>query len=269
MFQVVQFQADNHCYVQPEPETLQMPFTPAHTALVLPFLRSKYCSATALIIGSMAPDFEYFFTMNDKSSHGHTFAGIFYFDIPVVIFIGFVFHRFVKVNLINNLPAFLQRKLNDLKRFQYEHYLKGHWPAFIGSAIIGSMSHLLWDSFTHPDTFIVNNFEIYKTIVPLHGARYPLYYALQVASSYIGLFIVILYILFKPQEKEAIVIKPTILYWCIVIFIGLLIFFIRFYWLPRQLNLVVGVISSITALSVALVIAGRIPFRQLIIEDNG
>ncbi|SEF46838.1 protein of unknown function [Flavobacterium urumqiense] len=40
-----------------------MPFTFSHPAIILPFLKNKKLSATALIIGSMSPDFEYFFRM--------------------------------------------------------------------------------------------------------------------------------------------------------------------------------------------------------------
>ncbi len=43
-----------------------MPFTFAHPAAVLPFMKkqSKYISVTALILGSMAPDFEYFYILD-------------------------------------------------------------------------------------------------------------------------------------------------------------------------------------------------------------
>lgn len=245
-----------------------MPFTPAHTAIVLPFLRSRYVSATALIIGSIAPDFEYFFTMDDKASHGHTLTGIFYFDIPVTIFLAFVFHRFVKVNLINNLPYFLQRKFYDLKEFDFEDYFKKHWMIFILSAIIGIGSHLFWDSFTHLNTFIVKNLPIYDTIVPYRGARYPLYYALQMISSYVGLFIVLIYVLLKKPDKSPILNEPKIWYWLILVLITGIVFFLRFYWLPHTLNLVHGVISGVTGLCIALVIAGRIPFYSSLSKET-
>ena len=53
-----------------------MPFTPAHTALVLPFIQKRYLSATGLIAGSVAPDFEYFFKMSTNGVHGHTIPGL-------------------------------------------------------------------------------------------------------------------------------------------------------------------------------------------------
>ena len=89
-----------------------MPFTPAHTAIILPLLRfdNRYVSSTALIIGSMAPDFEYFLKFSVDSKFSHTWSGVLYFDIPVVIFLALIFHGVVKNNLIHNLPRWLQQK---------------------------------------------------------------------------------------------------------------------------------------------------------------
>ena len=64
-----------------------MPFTFSHPAIVLPLLKlsPKYISASAVIIGSMAPDFEYFIRMRLQQVHGHNLAGAFFFDLPVAI----------------------------------------------------------------------------------------------------------------------------------------------------------------------------------------
>jgi len=237
-----------------------MPFTPAHPAIVLPLLRSKYFSATALIVGSMAPDFEYFFKMDVNGEHGHTLGGIFYFDLPVTLFLAFVFHRMVKDNLINNLPSFLQTKFSDVKQLDFENYLRKHWVIFITSAILGSLSHIFWDSFTHLKGFFVQHLDFYKgTVVPFDGVKYPLYYALQHLSTYTGLTILFVYIIcIKPKTIK--MAKPHLSYWIILIVTSLLILFLRFYWLPETFNLVTAVVSSITSLCIALIIAGQIRF---------
>ena len=84
-----------------------MPFTAAHPALVLPFIKGnpRFISASGLIAGSLAPDFEYFFKLSVNGVHGHTIWGLLYFDIPVAAFLAVVFHAVVKNNLIDNLPA--------------------------------------------------------------------------------------------------------------------------------------------------------------------
>ncbi len=208
----------------------------------------------------MAPDFEYFLTMSDQSSHGHTLPGIFYFDVPVTLLTAYLFHRFVKLNLINNLPFFIQRKFYALKVFHFEAYLKKHWLLFVSSAILGAASHLFWDSFTHPHTWAERNLSIYETVIPFHGARYPLYYALQVFSSYFGLALLMVYFVYMKPSTSAELVKPSVWYWLLLIALGGAVFFLRFYLKPGSFNFVLSVISSISALSVALIVAGLFHF---------
>jgi len=130
-----------------------MPFTFAHPAIVLP-LKIKWkdhFNLTALVLGSMAPDFEYFVKMRIESKIGHSFIGFIVFDLPLVIIISLVFHFIVKNTLILHLPE----KVNSFIRQDKEDSLfkKGKWfrgiLIFIYSAIIGMFSHTLWDAFTH------------------------------------------------------------------------------------------------------------------------
>ena len=61
-----------------------MPFTLSHPAVVLPFARWKLI-LSALVIGSMTPDFEYFIDIvtDHDVQIGHSISGIFLFCIPV------------------------------------------------------------------------------------------------------------------------------------------------------------------------------------------
>ena len=67
-----------------------MPFTLSHPALVLPlnFLPRNWISITGLVIGSMAPDLQAFFTDDADKSQTHTWWGILYFCIPVSLVLG-------------------------------------------------------------------------------------------------------------------------------------------------------------------------------------
>ena len=80
-----------------------MPFTAAHPAIVLPLIKRnpRMVSATGLIAGSLAPDFEYFLKLSVNGVHGHTLWGLIYFDIPVAAFLAVLFHALVKNNLID------------------------------------------------------------------------------------------------------------------------------------------------------------------------
>lgn len=82
-----------------------MPFTFCHPAIILPLTKisRNRLSATGLIIGSMSPDFEYFIKMRLESVHGHSFSGLFYFNLPLTLLLVFVFHLLVRDALILNL----------------------------------------------------------------------------------------------------------------------------------------------------------------------
>lgn len=131
-----------------------MPFTFAHPAVVLPLkqVKPRWFSLTGLVAGSMAPDFEYFFKVYATSTVSETLTGIFTFNLPVAIVISLLFHMLVRDPLITHLPAPYDRRFSGFTRFNFLRYLKKHPGRFIGSAIIGIVSHLLLDVLTSPDT---------------------------------------------------------------------------------------------------------------------
>jgi hypothetical protein len=247
-----------------------MPFTPAHSAIILPFIRSRYFSATGLIIGSLSPDFEYFFKMSVSGLHSHTKAGLFYFDLPVTIMLAIVFHQIVKDNFIRNLPLFLQRRFQDTMQLNFLDYLKKNWLIFLTSALIGAASHIFWDSFTHNNRFFVRQFaEIYQsTSVPFQGANYPLFYVLQQVSTAVGMTIVTLYILFKKPVHEATLVAPKISYWLLVFAIGVAVLRIRFFIHSADYNLGNVVVSGISGLLVGVVCCGFINFKNDILYQK-
>ncbi|HEY5750434.1 MAG TPA: DUF4184 family protein [Chryseolinea sp.] len=242
-----------------------MPFTPAHPALVLPLIRWRYVSATALIIGSMAPDFEYFFKMSVNGSHGHTLWGALYFDLPVTFLLAWLFHAVVKRNAIHNLPGFLQRKFQDTLALDFGAYLKSHLAIFIVSALAGTASHILWDNFTHNDGYFAGIIPAYKTVfIPYDGVRYPLFYALQNISSGVGLTIVLLYLLVKkPTDNAATTLYiPKVDYWALLAVITLAVVALRFWIKSSDYHLGNAVVSTVSGLLVALVLCGWINFKN-------
>jgi hypothetical protein len=242
-----------------------MPFTPSHTALVLPLVRinPRYVSATGLIIGSMVPDFEYFFRLSPDAEYGHTLAGLLYFDLPVSVLLALLFHQVVKHNLISHLPSFLQARLQPLRQLSFVTYLKTHALVFIVSALAGAASHLFWDAFTHNDGYFVQHLSFYhKRYVPYEGVRYPLWYALQNISTLVGLTILLIYLVcLKP--KPGTIHTPTFWYWPFVLAVAVLVVGLRFEFDPDQANIGNLVIASISGLCLAVVLAGIIPFRTV------
>ena len=85
-----------------------MPFTFAHPAIVLPLhaLQRRCFSLTALVAGSLSPDFEYFLRMQIHSSHIHTLWGLLYFDLPLGLILAFLFKKNVNHTRLANIDGF-------------------------------------------------------------------------------------------------------------------------------------------------------------------
>jgi hypothetical protein len=241
-----------------------MPFTPAHAAIVIPFLKinQRYVSATGLVIGSLAPDFEYFFKFSVDSNYSHTLLAILYFNIPVSMILALSFHNVVKRNLISNFPSFIQQKFLPLRPFHFSEYLRKHPFVFIISAAFGALSHIFWDAFTHNDAFFVRELSFYKdAFVPYRGARYPLWYALQHISTVVGLLVVSFYVLMRPNEKSMTT-KPDFRYWVFVTLITTLAVVVRFSIKSADFNPGNIVVSIISGFCIAVFVCGLIRFNK-------
>lgn len=240
-----------------------MPFTPSHAAIVLPFFNIKRLSATALVVGSMAPDFEYFFKFNVESYVSHTWWGILYFNLPVVLLLSWVFHTHVKQNLINNLPPFLQKKFQDTLAFDFKAYIKTNWFWFFISGGIGAASHLFWDSFTHAHGFFARELPFYKgTFLPFNGVRYPLFYVLQHTSTMVGLVVLTIHVFLKRSAFPFNPTQPTLRYWFILAVFVVVATTIRFAIYSADYNIGNLVVSSISGLCIGLIILGWFPFTD-------
>lgn len=153
-----------------------MPFTAAHTVAVLPFVKSRKLSATALVAGSMSPDFEYFIRIDVLGIWGHDIPGIFVFDLPMTLALVVIFHTVVKHKLITNLPLFLQRRFGHLKELSLRRDVFDRPLTFVICACAGALTHVVWDGFTHNGGYFVKTFKhLYGgTTVSVDGVNYPL-----------------------------------------------------------------------------------------------
>jgi hypothetical protein len=75
-----------------------MPFTLSHTLAIYPFRKfcGKYLSFSGLFMGSMVPDFEFFFRVTLYAVWSHTFWGVFLFDLPLALLLLLIFHQWTK-----------------------------------------------------------------------------------------------------------------------------------------------------------------------------
>lgn len=226
-----------------------MPFTFSHPAIVLPlaYLPKRWFSMTGLVIGSLAPDFEYFIRMKISSVYSHTIAGLFWFDLPLVIVLSFLFHNIVRNSLIDNLPLFLKSRFIVFKSLNWNLYFKKNSSVVIISILIGSFSHLFWDNFTHKHGYFVERISLLSKDVSLFGSEIPILKILQHSSTFIGALIIVFAIYKLPKQNE-ISIQINFNYWIVLILISIVIVSIKLLTsltIKQYGNLIVTVISAI------------------------
>ena len=181
-----------------------MPFTFSHPAIVLPatYLPKKYYSLSALIIGSMTPDFEYFIRMKDYSKYSHTWEGLFWFDVPLGLALLFTFHNVVRNTLIEYLPFSLNIRFSVFDKFNWNTYFRKNIIVVLISLIIGIASHLFWDSFTHDGGYFAETLPILKD--KLNILNYHIYGStlFQYISTVIGGMVMLVFIFKMPEGRN-------------------------------------------------------------------
>ncbi len=129
-----------------------MPFTVAHTGIVLPLKkwRPHWFSLSGLMAGAMAPDLIYFLLLNTAHrGFSHSWSGLFIFDIPAGLAFAFAFHYLFKYHFIINLPSTLAQRLSGLAEADFTPRSGRAWVVLIYSVTLGVLTHFGWDSFTH------------------------------------------------------------------------------------------------------------------------
>ena len=233
-----------------------MPFTFAHPSIILPLrhLNQRLYSLTGLIIGSMAPDFEYFVRMKVQSTYSHTIAGIFWFDLPLGIVLAFLYHNIARNSLIQNLPGVIRKHLIGFTRFDWTNAFHKNWPVILLSIIVGASSHLLWDAFTHSTGYFVTHMHFLQTNIFVTGHSFPVFKLLQHASTLIGLSVILFFLLGLPSEHDPVSINTNKYYWLIVMSITTFILIIRMVALHRIGNYGDLIVSVITGTIVAIIL---------------
>lgn len=203
-----------------------MPFTGSHPAIILPLLRLRIFSFSGLIMGSMVPDFEFFLRLDVHIVYGHSLLPIFWLNIPTALFCITIYHSLIRNVLIVNLPVYFQRKFQPFLNFNWFGYLKSNFFKVILSIIIGNLSHLFWDQFTHSYGLFVNIFSYSE----IRYYQIPLYDLLQYLFSILGAISILYFISKMPNFdcKKQLTTKKLLPYWITIITITLLVYFLRY-----------------------------------------
>lgn len=162
-----------------------MPFTLSHPAAAIPFLRTPLVPS-ALVIGCMAPDFEYFLHFAPEGGFGHTLAGAFVFDLPAAFVVLWLFHAYAKDPLYRWLPESVRRRIH-LGPAALPVKNGSQFALVLLSILVGIATHILWDSFTHPNFWPYQHWQfLHRTFdFPVYGSMEYLR-VLQHASTILG-----------------------------------------------------------------------------------
>lgn len=192
-----------------------LPFTFSHPAAVLPlaFIKKKWISVTGLVIGSLTPDFEYFFRMQQDSYYSHSLRGIFWFDLPLALLLVYLFNYLIKKELIENLPQFLNRRFSKFIYPGRNLNSRKDLLFVLISLLIGITSHIIWDKLTHKSMSLIDEQEHYTVFWEV--------------NSIAGAIIIAAAVLKMPQGKKTQ--KSNIfIYWLLILSITLAFIYIRF-----------------------------------------
>jgi hypothetical protein len=162
-----------------------MPFTISHAAAVLPLRRFTRLPLAALMIGSLSPDFLYFIPWH-TGLMTHNFPALFWFCWPSGLALWFLFVRVVEAPTLALLP--------DDWRARFTPSEKRITPGLLTrtsiAVILGAATHVIWDSFTHGNTPVVDALPFLRvTVFEIGGYALPLYKLLQHLSTLFGLVV--------------------------------------------------------------------------------
>jgi hypothetical protein len=163
-----------------------MPFTfLSHQAAVLPLKMAapRRFSGTALALGSMAPDLEYFVRLRPHRAISHTLAGQIVFCLPVTLALLWLVVGVIARPLALHLPDCGGFHLRDYRVVARKRFTASFWLIAALSALVGSFSHIAWDSLTHEHGWGVRHLPALRTEVPLLHHRVPLHRLLQHGST--------------------------------------------------------------------------------------
>jgi len=240
-----------------------MPFTLSHPFAIIPLARYRLVFS-ALVVGSLSPDFLYFINLAPQGQFGHTVLGCFLFCLPIGMLVLWVFHALLKWPIITLLPHALQERLvGPAHGFSF---LPGaRFLLVMGSILIGAFTHILWDSFTHEYGWAVYLLPFLNyPVIALNTKTLPLFKLLQHSSTVVGsgliLFCLIRWMNQAAREDVSQELRRSAKYklsWSVILIIGATIFGAVSVWWgtdgvdnPRELSLrlsrfVIGVLSGL------------------------
>jgi hypothetical protein len=217
-----------------------MPFTISHTAVVLPFSRllARWRLLSATVIGAMVPDFRIFF-LGVPRVETHSAVSLVTFCLPVGLITYWVFERLIKTPIVQVLP---EGPYARWRPYAAEGDIRSlrQWLLAAFGILAGSVSHLVWDGFTHEGGRGVRMFPVLDdSIIDIGRRHVPGIYVMQDLGSLIGLAAVLAMICYalrrgaQPPVPNRLVARTERIEWTLSYILSAVAFSVAFYVWPR------------------------------------
>jgi Domain of unknown function (DUF4184) len=179
-----------------------VPFTLAHPAAVLPLRGVRHLRMAPLVVGAMVPDLPYYLPSRVArlvpATHGLGHSLTVDLALGLALLAGLVLLR-------RPLTALLSRRARTLCLRALTGFDRvSEWALAAPAIVLGVWTHLLWDSFTHRDGWMVHRVSALSaplTVGPYSGT---VCHALQYLTSVLGLCVLALwYARLPPPAVDA------------------------------------------------------------------
>ncbi|WP_164779587.1 DUF4184 family protein [Paenibacillus kobensis] len=162
-----------------------MPFTLSHPAFAVPFRRllPGKLALSGIVLGSMAPDLEYFARMEAAGTIGHRLTGFVLIDLPLCTALCCAYLFIVRPALAGFVPS-----IGGLRDYVYDSIRDLgsitvlDWLLFLLAAFAGFGTHLFMDAWTHSSGWFVQRIAALRE--PMMGDY--VYQWLQYLTSLVG-----------------------------------------------------------------------------------
>ena len=181
-----------------------MPWTFAHPAAVLPLrrLRRMHLNFAGLVVGSMTPDLGYYIHFSDLARLAHTFFGSVLVCLPTGLTLLAAVYVLRKP-LWFLLPQPHRAVLAPVVAVPLSPRPSSLLAAAV-SVVFGAWTHIVWDSFTHKNGWVVRHVAFLREpAFRLGGTEFPTYQLLQHLSTLAGIAaLVAVYCLWLRQSQR-------------------------------------------------------------------
>ncbi|HEY2633063.1 MAG TPA: DUF4184 family protein [Steroidobacteraceae bacterium] len=188
-----------------------MPFTISHAAAVLPFSRllARWRLLSAVVIGSMVPDFGLFFPWRIHRFETHSAEALLTFCLPVGIATYWAFQYLIKAPMLEVLPEGAYARWRAFSSPADFTSIR-QWILVAFGVLAGAATHIGWDAFTHENARGVRLIPWLEDPIDIGAHHMGGVRLLQDGSSLIGLVVVLGLVMYglRPGRDQPVRPRP-------------------------------------------------------------